>query len=119
MEPLPDPQTPADRALHAIETTIGVILGRSIGPDENFFEAGLSSLDLVRLHEVSARQLTVEPPVTVMFAYPNLRALRRHLAGEGTVADVGGRSAAASQVRRVGTARRELRKRNRSESEPQ
>ncbi|NUR32299.1 MAG: acyl carrier protein [Hamadaea sp.] len=119
MRPLPDPQTPADRALHAIEATIGIILGRSIGPAENFFEAGLRSLDLVRLHEVGARELTVEPPVTVMFAYPNLQALRRHLTGEVTAADFGGRTAAASQVRRVGNARRELRKRNRSESEPQ
>jgi hypothetical protein len=118
MEPLPDRQTAADRAFLAIEVTIEVILGRPVGPDENFFEAGLTSLDLVRLHEVGTRQLTTELPVTAMFAYPNLRALRRHLAGEGTAVDLGGRPAAASHVRRIGSARRELRKRNRSESEP-
>lgn len=112
-----DPHTAAEGAFHAIEVTIAVILGRSIGPDENFFEAGLTSLDLVRLHEVGTRQLTTELPVTAMFAYPNLRALRRHLAGDGTVVDLGGR-AAASQTQRIGSARRELRKRNRSESEP-
>ncbi|WP_431873288.1 amino acid adenylation domain-containing protein [Amycolatopsis sacchari] len=111
------PSTEAERALAAIEATIAEVLGRAIGPDENFFDAGLTSLALVQLHEVSTRELTVDLPVTAMFAHPNLRALRRHLAGEATARPVPVRPADTGQLRRVGAARRELRRRIRAESE--
>lgn len=112
------PATQAQRVLQTVEFTIRAMLGRPIGPDENFFEAGLNSLALVRLHEVSTRELSIVVPVTVLFAHPNLRSLRRYLAGENAPVTNPARSTDASQVRRIGRARRELRRRIRSESEP-
>lgn len=115
------PLTEGERALAAIEDTIRDVLGRSIGPDENFFDAGLTSLALVQLHEVSTGELSTALPVTAMFAYPNLRALRRYLSGSGApgTAEVAPPTLTAdpSRVRRIGSARRELRRRIRSESE--
>jgi hypothetical protein len=103
-------------ALMAIERAICGALGRPIGPRENFFDAGLTSVVLVRLHQATTSELVDPFPVTVMFAYPNLRALRRYLVdGEGTP-DGPGRSVAGGRVRQIGAARRELRKRTRSES---
>lgn len=113
-QPPPEPE----RALMAIEDTIRGVLGRSIGPDENFFDAGLTSLALVQLHEVSTRELPTALPVTALFAYPNLRALRRYLSGgEVAVPAAAHRPADTGQLRRIGSARRELRRRIRSESE--
>ena len=116
--PSTGPLTEAERALVAIEDTIRGVLGRSIGPDENFFDAGLTSLALVQLHEVSTRELSTALPVTAMFAHPNLRALRRYLSGGEVAAPaVANRPTDAGQLRRIGSARRELRRRIRSESE--
>jgi hypothetical protein len=116
------PLTEGERALAAIEDTIREVLGRTIGPDENFFDAGLTSLSLVQLHEVSTRELSIALPVTAMFAHPNLRALRRFLSGSGgpgaAEVTVPNPTADPGRLRRIGSARRELRKRIRSESEP-
>jgi hypothetical protein len=99
----------------AIEAAIRGALGRAIGPDENFFDAGLTSLALVRVHAEGTRALAAPPPVTALFAHPNLRALRRHLAGGASEhVSVPGRPGARS-VRRTAAARRELRHRTRAE----
>lgn len=116
----PGRQAEAERALQAVESTIRAVLGRSIGPTENFFEAGLTSAVLVHLHEVARRELSTDLPVTVLFAHPNLRALRRYLTGgHAPVIAPGSRAADAGDLRRLGSARRDLRRRIRSESEPQ
>ncbi|MFE3762122.1 amino acid adenylation domain-containing protein [Streptomyces sp. NPDC059104] len=58
-------------------------LRREIGPDENFFDAGLNSISLVRLHARIAQSLNrTDFPVTVMFHFPNVRSLARFLSGE-------------------------------------
>lgn len=103
------------RALAAIEDAISGALGRPIGPDENYFDAGLTSVGLVRLHGACTSDLAEPFPVTVMFAYPNLRALGRYLAdGEAAPAAAPGRGVDGNRLRRIGTARRDLRKRNRT-----
>jgi yersiniabactin nonribosomal peptide synthetase len=113
-----DPLPASERALMAIERAIRGVIGRSIGKDENFFDAGLTSLALVQLHQVSTRELADPFPVTVMFAYPNLRALRRYLIeGESVAPTVVNPAVDGGRLRRIGNARRELRKRIRSESE--
>lgn len=117
--PIPEtrPDGGAERALAAIAQTIRGVLGRDIGPDENFFDAGLTSLALVQLHEKCGRELAAELAVTDLFAHPNLRALRRHLSGETAPRFAPSRATGNGHVRRVGAARRELRRRIRSESE--
>lgn len=124
-EPMPDnaptpppatPDTGTDHALATIENTIREVLGRPIGADENFFDAGLTSLALVQLHETCDRELTAELAVTDLFAYPNLRALRGYLTRETNQSPGSPRAVDTGHVRRGGAARRELRRRIRSES---
>jgi hypothetical protein len=106
----------AVHALTAIERAICDVIGRSIGRDENYFDAGLTSLGLVRLHRASTRELADPFPVTVMFAYPNLRALHRYLVEGETTPSAPERAGRASRLRGIGSARRELRQRIRTES---
>lgn len=94
-----------DSAVAAIEAAIHAALGRALGADENFFDAGLTSRALVSAHAEGTRGLSAPPPVTVLFAHPNLRALRRYLAGP----------AAAAPPERGSAGRRELRRRARGE----
>ncbi|NBE98020.1 acyl carrier protein [Nonomuraea sp. KC401] len=62
--------------------TINAIAGLDIEPDGNFFEAGLGSLELMRLHESICLWLGREVPVSVVFRHPNLQALARYLAAD-------------------------------------
>ncbi|WP_051723662.1 thioesterase domain-containing protein [Micromonospora chokoriensis] len=100
----------AGDVLAAIRRAMSDAVGRPLGEDENFFDAGLGSSDLVRVHAGSTAGMTEPFPVTAMFAYPNLRALRRHLAAGRT-------SAGVDQHRRTGETWREMRRRLHGESE--
>lgn len=87
-------------------------LGAPIRPEENFFEAGLTSHQLVGLHAEITRGMARPFSVTVLFARPNLTALRRHLENGGRMGPTGGRpagGAAAEERRRTVVARRRLR----------
>ncbi|GAB3988776.1 hypothetical protein GCM10029978_112060 [Actinoallomurus acanthiterrae] len=77
------------------------VIGRPLGPGENFFEAGLNSMTLLELYRRSTAGLAWSFPVTALFAYPNLDALARHLAGD---ADTG--SAVPPDAVRAGANRR-------------
>lgn len=105
----------AERALAALRRDLTAVLGRAPGRDENFFDAGLDSGGLVRVHTASTRDLDDPYPVTVLFAYPNLRAVHRFLS-EGE-RNPRGRAAGIRGAGRSGTARRHLRQRLRDESE--
>ena len=52
-------------------------LGRQLGPDENFFDAGLDSVTLEALHGQVTVGAAGRYPITDLFAHPNLRALAR------------------------------------------
>ncbi len=59
----------------------------ALGPDENFFDAGLTSLNLLRLHEsIDAR---LGPAVTIadLFRFPTARRLAEFAAGADTNVD--------------------------------
>lgn len=102
----------AENVLAAIRRDLSAAVGRPLGEDENFFDAGLGSSDLVRMHAGSTAAMTEPFPVTAMFAYPNLRALRRHLAAGRTPDGAG-----TDRRRRSGETWRELRRRLHGESE--
>jgi hypothetical protein len=114
-EPADEPA--ADAALAILGEGVRARIGRPIGADENFFDAGLTSSVLVELHEISSRDLADRFPVTAMFAYPNLRALRRYLVeGDRSAPARAHPAAGGDQLRRTGHAWRELRARLRSET---
>jgi Phosphopantetheine attachment site len=113
-----DQMPAAEQALAEMERVLRAMFGRPIRPDENFFDAGLTSATLAQLHEVSTRGWGDPFPVTAMFAYPNLGALRRYVAGQEWAApELPDYAAAGTRLRRIGSARRQLRKQIRSESE--
>ena len=93
-----------------IDRLIREVGGAPIGPDANFFEAGLTSALLLRIHHLLVAELGRELPVPLLFKHPTVRSLARRLsAGESlqpattTVRTAPGRSVAES--------RRELRNR--------
>jgi hypothetical protein len=96
---------------------VTVTLGRRIGPDENFFDAGLDSLLLETLYEQVTRGAAGHFPITDLFAHPNLRALSQRWCGSGEDGDGGHDPASAgtrrpriaSAVAQIGRRRRELR----------
>ncbi|HEV2268383.1 MAG TPA: non-ribosomal peptide synthetase [Steroidobacteraceae bacterium] len=75
----------------AIETALlGIwrqVLGNeSVGLDDNFFDLGGSSLQLLEVHATIKRTLPWELSVIDMFQYPRISALARHLAAQETAA---------------------------------
>ena len=55
-----------------------------VGIDDNFFELGLSSLDLVQISGRLTDMLKQEIAVVAMFSYPTVRTLARHIKGENS-----------------------------------
>jgi acyl carrier protein len=80
----------AVRAL--LDELIDTTTGLRLPADANFFEAGIDSQTLVRLHAALEGRLAREVPLTDLFKYPNRRTLARHLvhptAGEPAAAAV-------------------------------
>ena len=54
--------------------------GVAVGPHRTFFDAGITSAMLLRVHEELVGRLGRELPVTALFRYPSVAALARHLA---------------------------------------
>lgn len=84
------------------------VLGRGgIGPDDNFFDLGGTSLLLMKVHELLAGESPDRPlQVPELFRYPTVAGLARRLAGTVAVADPGRGRAAGRRVQLAdGTAR--------------
>lgn len=93
---------------------VTVVLGRRIGPEENFFDAGLDSLTLETLHGQVTRGAAGHFPITDLFAHPNLRALGQRWSesaddGPGPMPGESHRMRAVPAVGVIGRRRRELR----------
>ncbi len=96
---LPAPQTerpPAAAAFAApaagLEQTIAAVWKDVLaidqpGADDNFFEFGGHSLQVVQVQGRLREALGVELPVIKLFQHPTIRSLARHLAGETTDGD--------------------------------
>ncbi|MQS10733.1 amino acid adenylation domain-containing protein [Streptomyces kaniharaensis] len=85
--PAPAPGTPQDGQLAAqLAGLVREIVGLDLPPADNFFDAGLNSMAVVRLHALLCERLATAFPVTAMFEHPNLLALARFLSGEARTA---------------------------------
>lgn len=49
------------------------LIGRGIGPDDNFFESGLTSVTVIRLHTMMRNRLGTDVPVTALYSHPTAR----------------------------------------------
>ncbi|GIJ72700.1 hypothetical protein Voc01_076170 [Virgisporangium ochraceum] len=65
----------ASPALEHLARLMREVLGTDIGPDDNFFEAGLTSIGLLNLHARLGESFRSGLPVTELFTHPNLRSL--------------------------------------------
>jgi amino acid adenylation domain-containing protein len=89
---LPAPQathseSPRARSAHGemeqkIESAwLKVLSLEQVGPDENFFDVGGDSLQLLMVHAEIQKAIDSEFPLTDLFEYSTIRTLARHLAG--------------------------------------
>jgi non-ribosomal peptide synthetase component F len=90
------------------------VVGRDVGPDENFFDAGLTSMTLLRLHAKIIENIPDPLPPTTLFAYPSAGALARHLGGREPLDRRRRRSVDLGQVSAEAQERREARRRRTS-----
>jgi len=103
-----DPMTNrASDLVREVADAIADVLGRRIGEDENFFDAGLTSASIVAVHQKATAGRPRSFPATILFARPNLGRLRTHLSAAD---DLEPRPHSADAERRRSTqARRRLR----------
>jgi amino acid adenylation domain-containing protein len=79
----PDAGTPAaEPVLRRLTDLVRETVGVALDPAQNFFDAGLTSMAVVRLHAALRQRLAVDLPVTAMFEHPNLGALARYLSAD-------------------------------------
>jgi acyl carrier protein len=62
----------------AWEKVLGIELA---GVDDNFFDLGGDSLQLIAVHSELGRSLTVTVSMTDLFEYPTIRELSKHVSG--------------------------------------
>jgi amino acid adenylation domain-containing protein len=99
--PAPQPANGAPRARSAqsemeqkIESTWMKVLGlQQVGADENFFDVGGDSLQLLMVHAEIQKTMESDFPLTDLFEYSTIRTLAQHLAGKN------GERAAMADVR--------------------
>ena len=77
-EPAGPPGTEMEQRLTALW---GRILNCRVGPDENFFDAGATSLQLLEVHAELTKALSRQICRTEFFEYPTIRALAGRLSG--------------------------------------
>ncbi|MEU0137406.1 amino acid adenylation domain-containing protein [Streptomyces sp. NPDC006296] len=70
------------------------VTGAVIGPDQTFFEAGASSLALMRFHLRCTTALGLRFDVADLFEHVTVRSLARHLAADGSPGQGSGTAAA-------------------------
>jgi amino acid adenylation domain-containing protein len=78
--PAPTPQAPQSSVEGALADIWCRVLGKSsVGLDDNFFDLGGTSLQLLEVHAIIKRSLQLELTVLDMFQYPRINALSGHL----------------------------------------
>lgn len=80
-----------NRVAGQIGEMVAELIGRGIGLDDNFFEAGLTSVTVTRLHTMLRTRLDTDLPVTALYSNPTARSAasaidRRSVAGREPVA---------------------------------
>ncbi|MFF3115207.1 amino acid adenylation domain-containing protein [Kitasatospora sp. NPDC057904] len=84
--PVADGPARDGRAAAELAALVREAIGIDLPPTDNFFDAGLNSMAVVRLHALLGERLGTAFPVTAMFEHPNLLALARFLSGRAPAA---------------------------------
>jgi acyl carrier protein len=75
------PARPATEMEEKVQSLWARVLGCRVGPEDNFFDLGGSSLQLLEVHAELKKWCGGELAVTELFEHPTVRALARRLAG--------------------------------------
>ncbi|MFI7501493.1 amino acid adenylation domain-containing protein [Streptomyces sp. NPDC049687] len=97
---------PVTTLQEAITTAVHATSGHAPGPEQHFFDAGLTSLDMLRLHRRLADLTGADLAVTTLFRFPTVRSLALHLADRNDPTDAAplpgsGQPQSELQARRV------------------
>ncbi len=100
-----------DQATDRLTAMISELTGRDVGPDENFFEAGLNSMAVARLRTLVNRRLDVAVPAMAFFEHPTVRAAARRIVQAGVPNAPASEAAGGTPPPRTAASRREIRDR--------
>ncbi|MFN3647970.1 MAG: amino acid adenylation domain-containing protein [Armatimonadota bacterium] len=104
--PAGDRNRPSSGLEAAVSRIVREVVGsEQVGPNDNFFEAGATSLHIVRIHRQLVEELGVELRVVDLFRRPTIAQLA------GFLSETAGQGGAASAGQARATARREARQR--------
>ncbi|MEU5366878.1 amino acid adenylation domain-containing protein [Streptomyces sp. NPDC005925] len=111
---LPDPTTAPQDATPAAtdleEKILRVVAAHTpagrVGVLDNFFDLGLDSLVLTRIHRRLREELGLTFPITALFGEPNVRRLAGHLTGTTTASGTTRAARDRASLRRAALARR-------------
>ena len=73
------------------------VVKSKINPDENFFEAGASSLQLIEIHASLQKSLYKELTITDFFTYPNPSVLSEYLSSINKIDEVSNNNSISNQ----------------------
>lgn len=82
------------------------VLSRAAGPDDNFFDLGGTSLQLLEVHAVLTRTLGRDVPLMLLFEHPTVRSLARQLAGTAGTDPALAAAAERARLQRAALSRR-------------
>jgi amino acid adenylation domain-containing protein len=94
------PGSPVTEMEEKLAALWGRVLNCSVGLDENFFDLGGTSLELLKVHAELTRMLGRRLPVTDLFEHATVRALAARLAGVGGVDPAMAKAQARAQRQR-------------------
>ena len=79
-KPSPGTRTPMGDIRQTITAVWQEFLGsESVGPDDNFFDLGASSLDIIQVNNRLKEALHREIPLVALYTYPTIHSLSNHL----------------------------------------
>jgi aspartate racemase len=82
------------------------VLGRAVGPEDNFFDLGGTSLQLLQVHAELSRTYSRDIPLMMLFEHPTVGSLSRHLAGAGGLDPALASAAERARLQRAALSRR-------------
>lgn len=86
--PAPTQQTSADQTERMLRDIWSAALGVPVSDvDTNFFDLGGTSLELMRVHAAVAREIDPRISIMLLFRFPTIRGLARHIHGNGAPDD--------------------------------
>jgi amino acid adenylation domain-containing protein len=97
------PRNPAEETI--ADVWKAVLRIDRVGLDDHFFELGGDSLLSIRVHAQLTNRLHADLPIVALLQYPTVRALARHLAGEGNGAASAGAAMDRARKQREAYAR--------------